>query len=366
MSYLYNPYEIAFCGFSGVGKTTLISSLIKRFEKQFSIAYVKSDAHKFSVDYQGKDTYKATEAGVQTSAIHSSTSRTIMEERAIDFFWGKSTFLDADFLFIEGYKWGNNLKKIVFLDTKKLILNEINMDEVSAFIIPNTMNDFNHPNIPCFYRDEVNAIAKHIFLEFTKLRNTTKFKGLVLGGGKSVRMGEDKYCMNYQGHRNISLKMNDLLKIFCDEVLFSCRVGQKLTEEMKEMKILHDRLLNYGPLGAIISALEYDSSSSWIIVACDLPYVSEKTFQYLVDNYNPYNYATCFKSQYDNLPEPLCTIYSPKSLSRCYQLLSLKKKCPRKMLIHSPITMLNQQDSRWLDNANTREQAIIIKKDIGV
>ena len=363
MNFLYNPYEISFCGFSGSGKTTLITTLIKQLKGQFSIAYIKSDAHDFFLDYQGKDTYKATEGGAKISAIHSHKSRAIMEQKKIDFFWGKSTFIDEDLVFIEGYKEQKNLKKIVFLDTEKTILKKINIDEVSAFVISNTMDYFNHPDIPCFNRDDIDALTEHIQQEFSKVRDI-KFKGLVLGGGKSLRMGRDKYSMTYHGHKNISLRINDFLKFFCEEVFFSCRAEQQLTEEMKEMNFLYDRLDNFGPLGAIITALEYDPKVSWIVVACDLPYVSENTFQYLVDNYNPYNYATCFKSHYDNLPEPLCTIYSPKALSRCYQLLSLKKKCPRKMLIHSPITMLNQQDSRWLDNVNTPEQAIMIKKNI--
>ena len=40
------------------------------------------------------------------------------------------------------------------------------------------------------------------------------------------------------------------------------------------------------------------------------------------------------------------------------------KKCPRKMLIHSPITLIKQKNPRWLDNANTPEQAEIIKKNL--
>ena len=58
-AYLFNPFEIAFCGYSETGKTTLITSLLKELSPQHKIGYVKHDAHKFQIDYEGKDTYKA-------------------------------------------------------------------------------------------------------------------------------------------------------------------------------------------------------------------------------------------------------------------------------------------------------------------
>ena len=79
-------------------------SIDKRFKSNYSIAYVKSDAHYFDLDKEGKDTYKATQAGAKTIAIHSKNKCAILKENPKNDFWGKSDLLDADFVLIEGYK----------------------------------------------------------------------------------------------------------------------------------------------------------------------------------------------------------------------------------------------------------------------
>ena len=359
-NYFFNPYEVAFCGFSSSGKTTLICRLIESLSARYCIGVLKSDAHKFAMDKQGKDTYSFTCAGATSVAINSLQSRAILTQKPKDYFWGKGVFLDCDIFFIEGYKRQKGLKKIVVLDEDNAIAKEVEKADILCYVGREkglkTFNKFAY-----FHRDEVDEIKGFILNYFAQKTAKIKFKGLVLGGGQSVRMGRDKCNIIYQNNQSISRRLLDLLSCFCEEVYLSCRAEQQLHTDLSEAKKLYDSFDNFGPSAGIMTALEKDKNCAWIVLACDLPFLEKTTVEKLIANYNPYNYATCFQSQYDGLPEPLAGIYSPKVLSKFYCLLATGKKCPRKLLIHSPITLLEQDKPYWLDNANTQEQAEQIK-----
>jgi len=179
-------------------------------------------------------------------------------------------------------------------------------------------------------------------------------KGLVLAGGKSSRMKEDKGRMNWHGKEQ-RYYVADMLRKFCSEVYISCRKEQAASVS-PEYKIITD---NYdaGPLGAIVTAMEQDPSSAWLVLACDLPLLDTSTIAYLVENRNPGVMATTYKSPFDDLPEPLVTIWEPKAFPVFKQYVSEHKTCPRKILLNHPVQLLHARDASKLLNANTPEDA---------
>lgn len=57
---------IGFVGFSGAGKTTIVTKLIKALRaKGLSVAVIKHTHHHFDIDRKGKDSYLFREAGAQ-------------------------------------------------------------------------------------------------------------------------------------------------------------------------------------------------------------------------------------------------------------------------------------------------------------
>ncbi len=57
---------IGFVGFSGSGKTTFLTKVIKTLRgKGFSVAVIKHTHHQFDIDKKGKDSYRFREAGAQ-------------------------------------------------------------------------------------------------------------------------------------------------------------------------------------------------------------------------------------------------------------------------------------------------------------
>lgn len=192
--------------------------------------------------------------------------------------------------------------------------------------------------------------------------NTPPLYGLVLAGGRSVRMGQDKGTMQWHGVPQREY-MARLLAGFCEKVYISCREEQ--TAEMgKEWPLITDAVSGAGPLTGILSALMANNNVAWLVVACDLPLLSAPTLHYLLAARRPGSIATTYRSPHDSLPEPLITIWEPAALPYLHQHIAAGYKCPRKALINNA-TLVNVIDCPWpqhLLNANTPEDAAEVQR----
>jgi molybdopterin-guanine dinucleotide biosynthesis protein A len=182
---------------------------------------------------------------------------------------------------------------------------------------------------------------------------TTPINGLVLAGGKSVRMGRDKSSINWHGKEQ-QYYLADLLEPFCAAVFISRREEQ--IETNHNYKILVDSYTGIGPYGAILSAFTFQPDIAWLVVACDLPLIDKNILSYLLENRDTSKMATTFQSPFDGLPEPLITIWEPKSYPVLLSFLSNGYTCPRKVLIKTDdVHILQPPDANSLMNVNTPE-----------
>ena len=190
--------------------------------------------------------------------------------------------------------------------------------------------------------------------------------GLVLAGGKSVRMGYDKGAIKWHGKEQ-RYYMAGLLKDICDEVFISCRAEQQNGID-PNYKVLADTYTGVGPYGAILTALKAQPDKAWLVTACDLPLLDLATLQYLVQHRDTTAIATTFESPFDSLPEPLITIWEPASFSVLLASLSEGLTCPRKVLIKNKeqVKILMPPDPNALMNANTTEDAQKVKAFLNV
>lgn len=181
--------------------------------------------------------------------------------------------------------------------------------------------------------------------------------GLVLAGGKSVRMGHDKSIMQWHGKEQ-RYYMADLLGKVCDEVFISCREEQQ-TQIDGSYQLLVDNYPGAGPLIGILSAFKSNPDVAWLVTACDLPLLDLPTLQYLIQNRDSSSIATTFQSPHDGLPEPLITIWEPASFERLQMHRTDGYTCPRKALIRNEanVKMLTAPNPEVLINANTPEDA---------
>ncbi len=176
--------------------------------------------------------------------------------------------------------------------------------------------------------------------------------GLVLAGGESRRMGQDKALLVRDGQSQLEY-IATLLDAVTDRVFVSTRRDQKDDGVRDRFVQIVDRYDGIGPVAGILSALEEHPEADWLVVACDLPNIDEATLRFLLENRSHRRPFTAFRSSYDELPEPLCALYRSGSGTIVRQFVDEGIICPRKILIRSDTELLEQPNPAALDNINT-------------
>ena len=112
---------ISIVGKSNSGKTTLIEKIVPELKKRgYKVGTIKHDAHRFEIDYPGKDSYRHFQAGSDTAVICSSEklalvkrlSRSLSLDELVEQF-----FPDVDIVITEGYRAEDKPQIEVFRST---------------------------------------------------------------------------------------------------------------------------------------------------------------------------------------------------------------------------------------------------------
>jgi molybdenum cofactor guanylyltransferase len=271
----------------------------------------------------------------------------------------RNYFENTDLTLINGNHFeGKN--QVIFLDSKKSLEKKLEkLTNVMLIIqkdieLPAFLNTFFGENRPPIIQfSETNKIFK--FIENIISGSIPPIFGLVLSGGKSIRMGTDKAQLKYHGQQTQIEYATNLLQKHCGENVFLSINEAQQNQINNDIEIIKDVYLGIGPMGGILSAFQKHPNVAWLIIACDMPYVTENTINQLVTNRNPTKLATAFKSPENDFPEPLITIWEPKAYPKLMQMLAYGIDCPRKTLINSDIELLINNEPKELQNINTVE-----------
>ena len=249
-------------------------------------------------------------------------------------------------------------KQVVYLNVEKessLRKRFSELTQVEAIVLPTSLTE-----VPAFAWEGVSKNTRIIIEgseeEFQFWRNqfpTPELKALILVGGMSSRMGEEKGLIHYQEKAQVEVLSNLFASLGIESYL-SCRPEQVSLYESFNIPFVFDQVQG-GPLGGILSALRSFPQTAFLVVACDLPNLNAATLKDLLARRQPKSYATCFESPMDGGPEPLCSIYEPKSASALAQVWANGKNCPRKMLFNRNVTIVPISNKEYLANANTPE-----------
>ena len=100
--------------------------------------------------------------------------------------------------------------------------------------------------------------------------------GVVLAGGRSTRLGQDKVRLRLPGDgRDMLARTADLLAACTDGVVISCRApdaGEE-TLALPGIRSIPDAESGLGPLGGVWSALR-ELRQPILVLSCDLPFLS--------------------------------------------------------------------------------------------
>lgn len=186
-------------------------------------------------------------------------------------------------------------------------------------------------------------------------------KGLILCGGLSTRMQQDKSNIAYHGVPQWQYLYN-LVQSFMPEVYISCRKDQQFPDDIP---LIRDSVTGSGPSTGILSAHAAFPESAWLVLACDLPLISEQSLRLLLSARDPAKNATSFISDFNDSPEPLIAIWEPSGLELLQERVTAGMNCPRKTLLQADIVLLKNPHAAEQFNANTPEEMQSAKEQLG-
>ncbi|MGC8774321.1 MAG: bifunctional molybdenum cofactor guanylyltransferase MobA/molybdopterin-guanine dinucleotide biosynthesis adaptor protein MobB [Chlorobaculum sp.] len=351
---MFHPFEIALCGLSGSGKTTLVEKLIRHFRADgFEVAALKHGCHRFDIDREGKDSDRFGKAGATPVLIADREKEALISSGTGRLDIAGST-LAADLLFIEGLK-ELPVPKLLLIDARRKILPSLEsgaIPEVLALVHDGSNDGLERFDLPLFHRDDVPSVSAFIAEFFRTQANNTLLNGLVLAGGRSSRMGRDKATVSYRD-RNQLESTAALLSGICDEVFISCRAEQiESYATSADVPAIADSYLDMGPLGGLLSAQRQHPEAAWLVAACDLPFIDEPVITALQAGRNPFRFATAFIADSWGRPEPLLSIYEPKSRRRLLERHASGNDSLRSFLMNSRVQLIEPNDASKLRNVN--------------
>ena len=139
--------------------------------------------------------------------------------------------------------------------------------------------------------------------------------GIILSGGKNIRMGENKAFIKLGGERIIDRTVQLFRRLFSQIVLVT---NEPLAYAYLDIETVVDLIPNSGSLIGIYTGLFYSKHPHCFVAACDMPFINKGVIDYMLS----------IKEYYDivipHLPDgyhPLLARYSKRCLGFMEELV---------------------------------------------
>ena len=176
--------------------------------------------------------------------------------------------------------------------------------------------------------------------------------GLVLAGGRSRRMGQDKAALPADGGGTWLDRAVFLLTGVCENVWVAARSEQMSNPVYARHSVIADAYSDIGPAAGLLSAWDEHPRVALLVLATDLLRMSNQGLSQLIGAREPNRYATAFLHE-DGTPEPLCTIWEPSARSELRRRMELAQTSLREFLASKPCQLIKPREPRWILGANT-------------
>jgi molybdopterin-guanine dinucleotide biosynthesis protein A len=182
-------------------------------------------------------------------------------------------------------------------------------------------------------------------------------KAVILTGGKSSRMGQDKATLEIGGVTLLD-RMASVVRPLTEETFLSVAHDD---DRATTLPALRDLEPSPGPLGGLQAAFRHDSEGPWLVLACDLALITTAEIERLVEAYDPASEVTCFLSPLDKNPEPLCAIYAPSAAKKLEEAFASGRRSARQFVDSLSRIELEPFDPRVLLNLNRPEYLVELR-----
>ena len=143
--------------------------------------------------------------------------------------------------------------------------------------------------------------------------------GFVLVGGASRRMGRDKALLPLGGATMVE-QIATRVQAAAGNVTL---IGSPHKYGHLGLPVIPDEIANCGPLGGLFTALRNTQTDWNLLVACDMPDVTEAFLRQLIETAEGSD-ADCVVPEIDGRVDPLCAVYHRHVLDRADSAINRK------------------------------------------
>jgi molybdopterin-guanine dinucleotide biosynthesis protein A len=177
-----------------------------------------------------------------------------------------------------------------------------------------------------------------------------KATAIILAGGKSSRMGEDKYLLPVHGQPLIQYIIKQLQGHF-DEVIIGANDPQRFA--FTGLRVVPDMEQDKGPLMGIYSCLMASTNDINFITACDIPEMNTKLIHNMINLSVDYDIVMPVTG--NDKHEPLYAIYRKSVAQHAHAILQNDGRRIVQLLKMSNVKLIDFQDRGWYQNLNVKE-----------
>ena len=261
---------IGICGFSGAGKTTVIEAILPNLlQCGLRVAVVKHDCQNVKMDRPGKDSYRFYQAGAdvfllgaeETRRIHGDKCTCLTEQLA-------GLACRYDLVLVEGH--GKTPVAKLWMLSEGESQSPAYVYDVEATFSRN---------------DREESVLQYLWRWLDLSLSKTPVWGCVLIGGQSRRMGSAKHLLQRPDGRSWLECAVSRLEPYVDGVVVSG--SGRVPEHLSQLTRLPDVPGVCGPLSGILAASRWQPRVSWLLLACDMPDVTEASIKWLLKKRRP-------------------------------------------------------------------------------
>ena len=232
-----------------------------------------------------------------------------------------------------------------------------NFIEPGLFFVIREHNDELKPSVAevAHWTDRLNTVTRDgwdVLPEDLVFRNTRwgleeDATAIILSGGGSTRMGEDKAVMPIDGQPMLSTVVNQLLPNF-NTVLIS---GSAEKYEFSGCRVVEDLELERGPLMGLLSTLKQSDHALNFVTACDVPDIHMPFVRRMIDHIGEHDAVV--PALPDGSLQPLFAVYRKgATLPAIESLLADGRQAVHALLDQLKVRTV-ELNGDWYHNLNT-------------
>jgi molybdopterin-guanine dinucleotide biosynthesis protein A len=180
-------------------------------------------------------------------------------------------------------------------------------------------------------------------------QSSPRVGAVILAGGKSRRMGQDKSMMLFNGVPMIQ-HIAGQLKPWFSEIMIGANDAEKYA--FLGLPVVHDEVAGQGPLMGILSCVAQSPCELVFVTGCDIPHMQLEFVQHLISLAEGHDIV--MPRWPDGRKEPLLALYRKSIVQPARAIIAAGGRRIIDLLEHLDVRFAEMPDADWYHNLNTR------------